>query len=346
MEFGAPLVYGRTHGGSDAQTPLYERILDLAIRADAAGFGRIWLQEHHMIYMLQSPSALISAVQIAQHVSARVGTAVVVLPYHQPIQLAGEIAQADNATGGRLDLGVGRGAYGYEFAKFGIPFEESRTRFIEILEAIRALWLNEDTESSFHGAYVDFDDVYIWPRPVQRPHPPIWIAAQTPAAVEDAAMRGYNVLTQLFIWPDEHLVDLVAAFRRGQEQGGVSGTRLAATRYTYLAENAADRDARIDDLIDNWRIHQQLHDFSHTANPLGVIKPVVQQDEPSRDDLCSRLLIGTEEHVRAKVEKYRDLGLDVLNMGTNFGLPQDRIVDSMTALGSIITDYSTATEAA
>jgi alkanesulfonate monooxygenase SsuD/methylene tetrahydromethanopterin reductase-like flavin-dependent oxidoreductase (luciferase family) len=342
MEFGTPIVYGRSHE-EDEQVPLYEKILDLAIAADQAGVSRIWFQEHHMIALGQSPSALIACVQIAQHVKARVGSAVVVLPYHHsPIQLAGEIAQADNATGGRLDLGVGRGAYGYEFDKFRIPLNESLPRFIETLEALKTLFVNTDKESSFKGDFVDFEDVYVWPRPIQQPHPPIWIAAQSLPAVEDAARRGYHVLHQSFIWDDAHVQSVVDAFNRGKEQGGNPDLKLGVTRYAYFAENDADTEARIDDLLDNWRVHQQLHDFSHKTNPLGVIKPVVQENEPDREEIKERVMIGTEDHIIAKTEKYQAMGIDVMNLGINFGTDSANIKRSLERLAPVIAKYGPA----
>jgi flavin-dependent trigonelline monooxygenase, oxygenase component len=344
MEFGTPIVYGKAHSRSGETMPLYDRVLQMAIAADRAGFSRIWFQEHHMIALGQSPSALISCVQIAQHVKARVGAAVVVLPYHNAIQIAGEIAQADNATGGRLDLGVGRGAYGYEFEKFHIPFEESRGRFIETLDAVRELLVNSASESSFHGEFVDFDDVYIWPRPLQQPHPPIWIAAQTLPAVQDAARRGYNVLHQTFIWDDAHVASVVEAFQAGKAEGG-HDVQLAATRYAYLAEDQADAEARLDDLLDNWRVHQQLHDFSHKKNPRGIIEPVVQENEPDRDELRARVMIGTEDHIVAKIEAYDEMGLDILNLGISFGTPLDKIRGSLERLAPIVAKYSVPVQA-
>jgi len=341
MEFGTPIVYGEAHKRFNETVPLYERILEMSKAADRAGVSRIWFQEHHMIALGQSPSALISCVQIAQHVKARVGAAVVVLPYHNAVQIAGEIAQADNATGGRLELGVGRGAYGYEFSKFGIPFEESRGRFIETLDAVRELFLNSESESSFHGEFVNFDDVYVWPRPAQLPHPPIWVAAQTLPAIEDAARRGYHVLHQSFIWDDQHVQSVVDAFQSGKAQGG-HDVQLAVSRYAYLAEDEADAEARLDDLLDNWRVHQQLHDFSHTKNPRGIIEPVVQQNEPDRDELRERVMIGTEDHIIAKIDGYEQMGLDILNLGINFGSPLDKVVGSLERLAPIIAKRTSA----
>lgn len=341
MEIGVVVsCSGAIRTGYEESVPLYERVKQMAIAAEQAGAAYIWTQEHHMIATLQSPSALIAATQIAQHVSVRVGTAVVVLPYHNAIQIAGEIAQTDNAVGGRLQLGVARGAYGYEFKKFGIPYETSRDQFIETLEAVKLLLENDQAESSFHGQFVDFEDVYIWPRPLQTPMPPIWLGAQAPPAIEDAAARGYNVLTALFLWDDDHLANLVECFRRGQARSGRTDTKFDASRYLYVAKDEADADARVDELLDHWRIHQQLHDYSHTNNPRGVIRPRVQKDEPSREKIRETLLIGTADHVAVKLRKYAAMGVDVLNLQINYGPRHADVMGSLTRLGELLADLS------
>jgi alkanesulfonate monooxygenase SsuD/methylene tetrahydromethanopterin reductase-like flavin-dependent oxidoreductase (luciferase family) len=337
MQFGTVMsCSGPLHEGAPENTPLYERVLELSKAAEAAGVAYLWTQEHHMINMLQSPSALIAAVQIAQHTTVRVGTAVVVLPYRNAIQAAGEIAQADNAMNGRLELGVARGAYGYEFEKFGIPFETSRDQFIETLEAVRLLLGNEECESSFHGKFVNFEDVYIWPRPVQKPMPPMWMGAQSPAAIEDAARRGYNVMTALFLWDDDHAASLAAAFKRGQADSDRKDTKFCASRYAYVAQDQQDAEARIDELLDHWRVHQQLHDFSHTTNPRGIIRPRVQESEPTRQQIRDTMMIGTADHFAEKARRYAGMGIDLLNLGINYGPPQDKLLQSLQAMAPVI----------
>lgn len=107
MEFGVFLSYGEFREDRVQEKRLYERMLELGVTADREGVSYLWAPEHHMIYMLQSPSALLPVVQLAQHVEAKVGTAVVVLPYRDAIQVAGEIAQADNLTRGPVAVGGG-----------------------------------------------------------------------------------------------------------------------------------------------------------------------------------------------------------------------------------------------
>jgi alkanesulfonate monooxygenase SsuD/methylene tetrahydromethanopterin reductase-like flavin-dependent oxidoreductase (luciferase family) len=346
MDIGAVMSWSGSLGSEYEETiPIAERLRQLAVTAEKAGVTYLWTQEHHMIHTLQSPSALIAAAHIGQHVSVKVGTAVVVLPYHDAIQIAGDIAQTDNVLGGRLQLGVARGAYGYEFEKFHIPFEKSRDKFIETLDAVKLLLEQEDKESSFHGEFVNFDDVYIWPRPIQKPTPPIWLGAQSPAAIEDAAARGYNVLTALFLWDDDHLANLVEAFHQGQKRGGHADTKFCASRYLYVATDEADADARVDELLAHWRVHQQLHDFSHGDNPRGIIPPRPQENEPTREQIRDTLLIGTADHVTAKLDRYEEIGVDLINLQLNYGPRHEHVMASLGRLGEILDARKAKTEA-
>src|SRR5690606_29355383 len=146
MELGIFLSY--QVNSEDKLPGIYDRMLEVSMQADQSGYSRIWAPEHHLVQFLPAPSALLEAATIAQHVSCRVGTGVVVLPYHAPLQLAAEVAATDHLVGGRLDFGVARGAYRYEFDIFGIEFESGRDIFIESLEAVKALWLNDDAPTS------------------------------------------------------------------------------------------------------------------------------------------------------------------------------------------------------
>lgn len=347
MEFGVVLGFTGPQGQERTEKKsLFDRVLELAVESDRLGIDYLWAQEHHLIEVIQSPSALITCVWIAQHVKAKVGTAVVVLPYHDPIQVAGEVAQADNATGGRLQFGVARGAYKYEFEKFGIPFESSRANFIEKLDAVRALLENseKEKETSFHGEFVNFDDAYIWPRPLQRPHPPIWLGAQAPEAIRDAARRGYNVLTSLFLWSDEHVAALATAFKEGQAESGRTDTRFGITRFAYFAEDEADAENAVTQMIDKWRVMQQLHDFSHTKNPRGIIEPRPMENEPSREEVRTNALIGTEKEILDQLGFYRDLGISIVNLAVNFGCSHEQVMGSIRRFGTVFSSHATEGE--
>jgi alkanesulfonate monooxygenase SsuD/methylene tetrahydromethanopterin reductase-like flavin-dependent oxidoreductase (luciferase family) len=339
MEFGIFLPYQVFNLGEE-QESLSDRMLDIAIAGDRAGVSYVWTPEHHFVHFLQSPSALIAATQIGQHVSCRVGTAVIVLPYHDPVILAGEIAQTDRALGGRLELGFARGAYKYEFEKLEIPFEQSLPIFIEKLEALQALLTSDETPSSFHGVHVDFSETYIWPRPLQKPTPPMWMGSQSPAAVQDAGRRGYNVLNSLFLWDDEYVATVARAFAAGREEGGHTGTKLGLTRYSLIVESESDIDARIDELVYGWRIHAQLHDFAQNSDAIGRVSSRPQEKEPSREELKRTMLIGTAEQVAEKLEFYESVGVDLVNLNQSFGAEHERVLDSTRAFAPIIEKFS------
>jgi len=315
----------------------YQRSLRYAVAADRAGYRYVWVPEHHLVQFLPSPSALIHAAYIGQHVSCQVGTAVVVLPYHQPLQLAGEINQTDQILEGRFELGVARGAYRYEFDKFGLDGAASLPHFIEMLEALRALWRDPTAPASFSGTMVNFEDAYIWPRPYQQPHPPIWLAAQAPAAVEDAAARGYDVLNSLFVWDVERAREVAAAFHRGREraEGGGAAQRLGMTRYALALDDEADVMPILQTVLDGWRVHIQLHNYTQNADPRGVVTSRPDPNEPTLAQLREMLLIGTPDELVRKVALYRDMGLSVLNLNSTFGAPEDLTLRSIELFAEI-----------
>lgn len=338
MEFGVFLPYQVFHEGAEADT-LFARMLDHAITGDKMGVRRVWTPEHHFVHFLQSPSALLTAVHIGQHVRCRVGTGVIVLPFHDPLHLAGEIALTDHILEGRLDLGVARGAYGYEFTKLGYSFESSLPRFIETLEGLRTLLLNEAGPASFDGEYVNFPPSYIWPRPRQRPHPPLWMGAQSVPAIRDAARRGYNVLHSGFLWGDDHVASVMQAFRDGQEDGGSADTKLGITRFACLVDNEREVDERLEELLYGWRIHIQLHNFDKSADPRGVVASRPAAEEPELAQLRRNLLIGTEEHVAEKLEYYADLGVSVVNLNAAFGAEHAAALDGLRRFEPFIAKY-------
>ena len=134
------------------------------------------------------------AVKLAERTErVNIGTAVLVLPLHHPLQLAEEIAMADQLTGGRLEAGFGSGYQEYEFQRLGVSLEEKRPLFDEGLEVIvKAL-----TQESFthEGEHYHFPETSIFPRPFQTPHPSFWIAAQSPPSIAATVRRGYKCIT-------------------------------------------------------------------------------------------------------------------------------------------------------
>ena len=146
MRFGLFLLF-EWPGPPRGFPAMYEEILEQIELAEAQGLEVVWLAEHHFVSYSVSPQPLLLAVKAAARTRRiRFGTDVLVLPFYHPLRVAGEVAMADVLTDGRLEIGVGRGAYPYEFARYGVPFEEGRERTQECLEIMLRAWREEDFE--------------------------------------------------------------------------------------------------------------------------------------------------------------------------------------------------------
>ena len=165
----------RTLPGSPASlAQLYRDHLDEAVLAEELGFDCVWVSEHHFSPDAWNPSpfAFLGAVA-ALTTRVRIGTYVLLLPLHNPVRVAEDVAVLDNLSRGRVDLGVGIGSSPAEFRSFGIPLENRLGRTFEALRIIERCFAGE--AFSHHGKYYDFVDVHLTTPPVQQPRPPIQI---------------------------------------------------------------------------------------------------------------------------------------------------------------------------
>src|SRR5215468_5829952 len=158
-------------------TEYYALALRLSERADALGYASVKTVEHYFHdYGGHSPNPIVLLSAIAARTRRiRLTTGAVIPAFNHPVKLAGELAMLDNLCHGRLDAGFGRAFIPKEFEVFGASMADSRARFEEGIEVVRRLWTEERVthEGRFHA----FRDVHLLPRPVQTPHPPIWVAA-------------------------------------------------------------------------------------------------------------------------------------------------------------------------
>src|SRR5262249_6960720 len=148
---------------------------------------------HQFTNQLCSPSPLLNVVDAAHRTRGpRLGTAVVITPYYDPLLLAGQVALADQLTGGRLDIGFGRGGFRFEYERLGMTEPLAAARQQEALEVILRAWT--ETDFAYSGTHFKFPEVTVVPRPFQRPCPPTWIAARTPDSMRFAAEHGIGVM--------------------------------------------------------------------------------------------------------------------------------------------------------
>src|SRR6202453_1584318 len=183
-------------GWRDRSVPLnsvYEAALERFSIMDQAGYDAVWLAEHHFSGFSVCPSVhMMGTMAAARTKRLRIGTAVSLAPFYNPLRLAEEVALLDVLSGGRVNWGAGRGFERSEFAAFGIPGEESAPRFHETVDAVLAAWA--PGKQSFSGRWHSFENVEVLPRPLQAPHPPVWLAATSEGAVDWAAERGFSIL--------------------------------------------------------------------------------------------------------------------------------------------------------
>lgn len=184
----------------------YQEKIELVEYADAVGLDEVWLAEHHFSdYGVMPSTQVFGSFLAARTQRIRIGTGVVVLPFHNPIRVAEEFAFLDMLSEGRLDFGVGGGYQPAEFAGYGIPMEERRERFDESLDIIRAAWTQESV--TYHGKHFSFDGVRPRPRPCQTPHPPMFGSSLNPDTIKYQAMKKLNLLFSPLSAGPEHLAE-------------------------------------------------------------------------------------------------------------------------------------------
>ena len=187
--------------------------LEMVQMADEGGFAIAWAAEHHALEMTIAPNPFQILTWWAAHTSRiRLGSAVVVAAYWHPIKAAGEAALLDLYSGGRLEFGIGSGAYQREFDRMhpGLQRNDAFHHMFEMLPAVKALWQGD---YAHEGEFWSFPAATSVPKPLQKPHPPIWIAARSPDTYDFAVKHECNILS----WPLTRPMSEVEAYKGRME---------------------------------------------------------------------------------------------------------------------------------
>lgn len=288
MQFG---LFGgaRTRRGvglEDSQG--YESFIEYVSEADRLGFRQLFMVEHHFTGHGQvSASMTVLAYLAARTRNIRLGTAVVVLPWHNPVLVAEQVATLDLLSGGRVDFGVGKGYRQAEFDGFCIPMAEATERFDEAMEVIRKAWTSKG-RFSHHGERWHYDDIVVEPEPLQQPHPPLWLAAGSIDSIRRAAREGYNLLLDQLAQTDQ-IIQRIALFREECERVG----------------RAYDPG-----MVATARPLQMFHDESERAQAyatrkrvLGVIGDLARDKLPDRVENDTAPLLGKPDEVIARLRQ-------------------------------------------
>jgi luciferase family oxidoreductase group 1 len=240
MKFGLFHVMQRPEHLSARE--IYESEMPLMVAADELGYHSVWIAEHHFSdYGVCSAPQVLGAAIAGQTKRLRIGMGITLLPLHDPIAIAEELAVLDVLSGGRLEVGIGRASTSLEYSGFNIPYAESRGRVDEGLEIMRGVW--SEPRFSYQGAFREVHDVGLVPRPIQQPHPPVYLASNSPETVPIAARHGLPMMSA-FLVLDDALVERREVYRQVSAEHGHPAdeveARLAQTwniRFVYVSED-------------------------------------------------------------------------------------------------------------
>ncbi len=307
--------------------------LELVKLADAGGFDIVWTAEHHTIELTISPNPFVLLAHWAAETSRiRLGTAVCAAPYWHPIRLAGEAALFDVISGGRLELGLGRGAYQYEFDRMagGMPQGEGGRHLREIIPAVQRLWQGDYAHA---GEIWSFPSTACVPKPLQQ-RPPMWIAARDPNTFDFAMKNGCNILSTALRGPFAEVENLVAKFQQAQaDNPGSEGLEHATLRIGCVYDDPAESEKPLRALINYGRNFENLFRNIGTVSegfPEAVdFETVANREDYQPERVMANMLFGTVDEVIAKLEAYRDAGIDHFIFSPCFGLPPETTRRSM-----------------
>ena len=333
MKFG--LNFFPSFRASDSSTAEYfGQCLRLAERADQLGFHSVKTVEHYFYdYGGHSPNPVVFLAAVAARTQRiRPITGAVIPAFNHPIKLAAELAALDNLSNGRLDVGFGRAFIPKEFEVFGVSMDESRARFEEGIDIVTRLWTEDRV--SYDGKFHRFRDVHLKPRPVQKPHPPIWVASV--ASVESfvwAGRRGYNVMVVPYAGSVEKVRDMVRAYRQAWREAGhpPGAEQVQGSLHCYVA--ATHREAiegarpRVERYIEVFAEAMRSWATARSGQYADYGKLVESIGRTTLDSMLAdhQALIGTPDEVIEQLQYHIDVfGEFEPSMQINFGGIGDR----------------------
>lgn len=329
----------------------YDDLIEEAVIADEAGFSTYWLAELHFtreMSVMPAPQ-LVAATIAARTRRLRLGVAVFLVPIHHPLRLAEEAATLDILSGGRLDFGAGRGhPFTRVYEGFGVPASESRQRFEEGLEIVRRAWT--EPRLTFKGKFHSFDDFEVVPKPIQKPHPPIYVGAGSEDSFLSAGENGYRLLCPAQIIPLPALKEMLAGYRDQARRAGHSADvlRVSMVLPVFVAEKQKDAESiprsaimsfyqtagrlthgfmQRQGLSEQFRVYEQVERFMESLNYERVLSDHAAIGEP----------MAVRERLMALGE---ELGLDEIVAWANMGgLDHDQVLTSMRLIGEKVIPH-------
>ncbi|MEW6267958.1 MAG: LLM class flavin-dependent oxidoreductase [Thermodesulfobacteriota bacterium] len=340
----------------------YHEALEQIELADRLGFDTVWFVEHHFLTEFahsSAPEVFLGA--LSQRTKRiRLGHGVTLLPhrFNHPVRVAERVAALDILSDGRVEFGTGRSSQ-YEQAGFEIETERSRAMWQEALEMIPRMWTEETFEHQ--GEFVSVPPRSVIPKPLQKPHPPIWMAATSPEGWEIAGRNGIGILGLTIFVRIPQLADRVRAYRKALEQakpvGKLVNPKVGAFTIVHVAETQEQAvenggpDAAINYLLYAFRVlggfadpqgrgmQREYAELEIKSTPyrdlIAKEYPIIvkmQKGECTFEDLDQEdmVIVGDVDHCIRKVERYRDAGLDhFISLMQADRIPHDKVMRSI-----------------
>ncbi len=289
-------------------------VLKMVQMAEEGGFEIVWAAEHHALEMTVAPNPLNILTWWAAHTNnIRLGMAVAVAAYWHPIKLAGEAALTDLFSGGRLEFGIGSGAYQREFDRMaGIKQTEGWKYMSEMLPALKALWQGDYEHD---GEFWQFPLSTSVPKTVQKPHPPIWVAARAPITFDYAVKHNCHIMS----WPLTRDMAEAESYKQRFDDAmksnpGCAKPKFAMMRHTAIYANKKDWEIPVK------AIQKHLGQFENLFKNLGDVvdgfpkqipfEALENRAEYNPKMLHENLMFGTPDEAIAKLRLYENLGVD------------------------------------
>jgi alkanesulfonate monooxygenase SsuD/methylene tetrahydromethanopterin reductase-like flavin-dependent oxidoreductase (luciferase family) len=328
---------------ADGDAPaLYNKWVEQVIAADELGFGCAWFTEHHFSIfggMLPNPGLFMAAIaQRTQHI--RLGTAVILLPFRNPVRVVEDVAMLDILSGGRIDMGIGRGMDVQYHPIFGVDIATSQEKFDEQVEMVKAAF--RDEPFTWAGEFFQCPEpITITPRPVQQPHPPIWVPnSKNPAHSRNIGRAGVNLMT--LPWMPETFAEtrvIVDEYRAGMREAGYAPGEFEIMGYMSAYCGETIERARADG-GPYWDRARELADTHRPMAGPSSRKPFTYEVAAA----TGRGIVGDPATCREHVQRVaEEIGLDRLALRFDYGgMPQDQVLASMRRFATEVAPHFAA----
>ena len=286
----------------------YNEWIDYNIEAEKLGFESTFTVEHHFTGLGQVSASLNLLTYLAAKTSKiKLGTAVLTLPWHNPVLLAEQVATMDLLSKGRIQLGVGKGYRYNEFKGFKIDMKEANERFDESIDIMVKCWKNKE-KWSYAGKFWSFDDIIVEPSCHQLPYPTLWMAAGNHEAIKNVAKKNANLLLDQFS-PLDEVIKRVQVYKSELNKNKLNDdthNRIALARALYIAKDEKEKMEVIEKRMIARSKVDQLSERPDGKNESSIMT------FKGPDEALNGALIGTEEEIHERLNKLKDNGVGYL----------------------------------